>query len=100
MLLVSSRMRSCVTAYSLAPKAPCRGVRWRLSRCEHDEVTGGDQALMRRRHPFFIVLAPSRLIVSRRFLPRLPDAAPHLLRCERHVEVGDAERRERIERRA
>jgi hypothetical protein len=30
----------------------------------------------------------------------LPNPLPHLLGCERHVEIGDAEGRERIERRA
>src|SRR5262245_13322096 len=42
----------------------------------------------------------SRPTLSTRFLLRLPNLLPHLLGCERHVEIGDAERRDRIERRA
>src|SRR5262249_19257452 len=84
MLLVSPRMRSCVTPPSPSvrrqhrptfPRA-WRGVRPRSSiRSARD---GG----------------------SLRFLLRLPDPPPNLLRRQRHVEIGYAKRRERIEGRA
>src|SRR5260370_25449588 len=83
MPLVSSRMRSCVMLpFPSRPAAasPCLRA-WRGARPRSSIRSGRDGG-------------------SLRYLLRPPDPLPHLLGCQRHVEVGDTEGSERIERRA
>src|SRR5262249_35235412 len=83
MLLVSSRMRSCVTLPSPshpAAASPCVRA-WRGARPRSSIRSGRDGG-------------------SLRYRLRLPDPPPDLLGCQRHVEIGDAKSRERIEGRA